>query len=92
MTDAINRLAEYEDLEEQGLLVRLPCKVGDKVWYLKDYGFKRYRVEEMEVVGFNFSRYDHMIIVIGKYNEYADVIYKIKSEAEKRLLELKGEE
>lgn len=24
-----NKLAEYEDLEEQGLLVRLPCKVGD---------------------------------------------------------------
>lgn len=23
------KLAEYEDLEEQGLLVRLPCKVGD---------------------------------------------------------------
>lgn len=27
-----NKLAEYEDLEKQGLLVRLPCKVGDTVW------------------------------------------------------------
>ena len=26
---ASEKLAEYEDLEEQGLLVRLPCKVGD---------------------------------------------------------------
>ena len=26
------KLADYEDLEEQGLLVRLPCKVGDTVW------------------------------------------------------------
>ena len=25
----VNRLAKFEDLEEQGLLVRLPCKVGD---------------------------------------------------------------
>ena len=24
----VNRLAKFEDLEEQGLLVRLPCKVG----------------------------------------------------------------
>lgn len=24
------KLAAYEDLEEQGLLVRLPCKVGDE--------------------------------------------------------------
>lgn len=30
------KLQEYEDAEEQGLLLRLPCKVGDtvyKVWY-----------------------------------------------------------
>ena len=27
-----NKLATYEDLEEQGLLVRLPCKVGDTVY------------------------------------------------------------
>lgn len=25
----LEKLADYEDLEEQGLLVRLPCKVGD---------------------------------------------------------------
>lgn len=29
---AARKLAEYEDLEEQGLLVRLPCKVGDTVY------------------------------------------------------------
>lgn len=29
---AIEKLADYEDLEEQGLLVRLPCKLGDTVW------------------------------------------------------------
>lgn len=28
----INKLSEYEDLEEQGRLVVLPCKVGDTVW------------------------------------------------------------
>ena len=28
------RLAAYEDAEEQGLLVRLPCKVGDTVWVI----------------------------------------------------------
>lgn len=30
--DVMNALADYEDLEEQGLLVRLPCKVGDTVY------------------------------------------------------------
>lgn len=28
----VNRLAKFEDLEEQGLLVRLPCKAGDIVY------------------------------------------------------------
>lgn len=27
-----NKLGEYERAEEDGLLVRLPCKVGDTVW------------------------------------------------------------
>jgi hypothetical protein len=31
--DCFERLAQYEDAEEQGLLVRLPCKVGDTVYY-----------------------------------------------------------
>lgn len=34
MLDACKKLAEYEQLEEQGLLVRLPCKVGTEVYYI----------------------------------------------------------
>lgn len=29
---AAEKLADYEDAEEQGLLLRLPCKVGDTVY------------------------------------------------------------
>jgi len=32
LTDALNKLADYEDAEENGLLVHLPCKVGDTVY------------------------------------------------------------
>lgn len=31
------KLGEYEDLEEQGLLLKLPCKVGDDVWCIEEY-------------------------------------------------------
>ena len=31
-SDAVDKLGEYEDAEEQALLVRLPCKVGDTVY------------------------------------------------------------
>ena len=41
MIDACKKLAEYEQLEEQGLLVRLPCKEaytqsGDYVYLIDD--------------------------------------------------------
>jgi hypothetical protein len=29
--NAIDKLAYYEELEEQGLLIKIPCKVGDAV-------------------------------------------------------------
>lgn len=32
ISDALKKLADYEDLEEQGRLVKLPCKVGDTVY------------------------------------------------------------
>ena len=36
---AIQKLAEYEDLDEQGLLLRLPCKVGDRLYRIDFLGF-----------------------------------------------------
>lgn len=33
--EAIDKLAIYEDLEEQGKLLKLPCAVGDSVWFIK---------------------------------------------------------
>lgn len=33
-TDIIDKLAEYEDLEEQNRLIKLPCAVGDVVYHL----------------------------------------------------------
>ena len=34
--NALEKLAEYEDLEEQGLLLRLPCKLGDDFYWISD--------------------------------------------------------
>ncbi len=45
------KLGSYEDAEEQGLLLRLPCKVGDTIWFVgndfvNDYEIRRYLVDE----------------------------------------------
>lgn len=42
----LQELKTYEDLEEQGLFVRLPCKVGDTVWVVTSpinvFGYDEY--------------------------------------------------
>lgn len=40
---AFNKLAEYEDLEEKGLLVKLPCKVGDKYFEIVTHFWRERR-------------------------------------------------
>ena len=32
--EAMERLARYEELEEQGLLLKPPCKIGDDVYFI----------------------------------------------------------
>lgn len=32
ISDVLKKLADYEDLEKQGRLIKLPCKVGDTVY------------------------------------------------------------
>lgn len=53
---AIEKLATYEDLEEQGLLVRLPCKVGDMVWD-NDFGYP----ESYEIKAFSYGYCDSYV-------------------------------
>lgn len=38
MADLRERLKEYEDMEEQGRLLKLPCKFGDTVFVKMQYG------------------------------------------------------
>lgn len=45
MADLRERLKHFEDLEEKGLLLKLPCKVGDTV-----YSYEEFYVDEDELV------------------------------------------
>lgn len=50
--DMLNKLAAYEDAEEQGRLVVLPCVVGDKVKdIIADYIFTVQKIETVHVHG-----------------------------------------
>lgn len=53
---AFRKLADYEDAEEQGLLLRLPCKVGDTI-YEVSYENRKYIIREHIVNQFVYIAY-----------------------------------
>ena len=85
-----NKLKEYEDAEEQGLLLKLPCKVGDTI-YLLDYEERKFdeaTVEEIMIdseglfINTDYANYLHTKL------EY---VFLTKVEAQTALEKMKGE-
>ena len=37
LADCLTKFKDYQQLEEQGRLVKLPCKIGDDVWFVPSY-------------------------------------------------------
>ena len=93
----IKKLATYEDLEEQGLLVRLPCKVGDILFRINKGA--RNPIIKMKVSRITIISKSYNIKAIeedrGEVLFSNDVIgikvFPTREEAEKKLEEMKNE-
>lgn len=48
-SEALDKLGAYEDAEDQGLLVRLPCKVGDTVYSQRKNGILEQTVDYISI-------------------------------------------
>lgn len=91
----IKKLADYEDLEEQGLLVRLPCKVGD-IMFRINKGAKN-PVIELTVTQIDITTRSYNLEVIDRdygelmcfKNDIGRTIFLTREEAEKKLEEMK---
>ena len=95
-----NKLAEYEDLEEQGRLLRLPCKVGDTV-YVIHYIDRRYVICSHVISKFVIMpyRFPRVQIYFEKENGFItsdfegqvnENLFFTKEEAEAKLKEMEG--
>ena len=86
------KLKEYEDLEEQGLLIRLPCKVGTKELYIIDEYEEIYYLDADEVTikrfptGTIIFEYDSYEL---EYKDFGKTVFLTKEEAERALEERK---
>ena len=88
----IKKLATYEDLEEQGLLARMPCPIGTTVWDICGMD-----IRENVVSGLEYDKDDKG----GKWFLWANedeclgelnvLVFLTHEKAEKKLEELKNE-
>lgn len=101
---ALEKLADYEDLEEQSLLMRLSCKVGDTVWdndfgYPESYEIKAFSygycdsyVEpdiEDQII-FYYENYSGSITGAFPMSEIGKTVFLTREEAENKLEEMKN--
>lgn len=108
ISDALEKLADYEDLEEQGRLVKLPCKVGDIVYCIFN-GYTKCTHSNEEFDEYNCqgceyecdSKKENYVQDMGAYsldwivtnlNNFGKTVFLTKSEAEAKLKELRGGE
>lgn len=99
----LEELKSYKELEEQGLLVRLPCKVGDTVWdndfgYPESYEIKAFSygycdsyVEpdiEDQII-FYYENYSGSITGAFPMSEISKTVFLAREEAEKALEEMR---
>ena len=100
MSDIYEKLAHYEDMEEHGRLIELPCAVGDTVWEIDEYaaGFKArpmtvLSIKLKENKGFVYTAYsderDNFVRGYG-FDDFGEILFLTKEEAEAKLKELEG--
>ena len=93
---AITKLAEYEDLEEQGLLLRLPCKVGSMVYEIKK-DLNQMKRETIEHNGHYYHRNIDVYYIaqvtfeIEDFAELGKTVFITKEEAEQALAKIEKE-
>ena len=94
------KLREYENLEEQGLLLRLPCKVGDTIYevsyenrefvikehIVKEFIYRTYRFPRIEI----YCENENCFFVCNNIGKLDECLFLTQAEAEQKLKEMEG--
>lgn len=93
-----NKIGEYEELEEQGLLIKLPCKLGDALYTIEvwddtnEYKIYEYSFDGIETGGLRLM-YHHNPedICTVAYEELGNKVFVTREAAEQALEKVKME-
>lgn len=92
--EIINKLAEYEDLDEQNLLFRLPCNAGDIVYAIDGKNIQTLKAKndialisgELCIFAENCHYADYI-----SYDMVGKTVFLTQEEAEQKLKEMEGD-
>lgn len=79
VAELLEELKSYKDLEEQGLLVRLPCKVGTEVYYI------------LGIPNKTPCAIDKCVFGLSDIDKIGESLFLTREEAEKKLEEMKND-
>ena len=77
MTSICEKLGKYEDLEEQGRLIKLPCKVGTDIYYI------------LGIPNETPCTIDSCVFKLSDIHKIGKTLFLTKAEAEAKLKELR---
>lgn len=89
----LDKLAYYEDLEEQGKIIVIPCEIGDTVFCIDELNFM---INECIVARIELDIFSHLVIVCEDkkirgmrhgytVNSFGKIIFKSREKAEEGL-------
>lgn len=100
--DCVQKLGEYETLEELGLLMRLHCNVGSKIWIItkpQNYSIGKYKEtilqypQEGKVESITISKNGVLYHIKGRtYSDFdfGKKVFLFKEDAEQQLKEMEN--
>ena len=86
--EALEKVENYKDLEEQGLLLRLPCKIGDTAYWIDDYEIYSDKVNEFEIRKENGEYIFCIAWMDFKADDFGKKVFFSREEAEQKLKEM----
>ena len=100
-TSVCEKLGKYEDLEQQGLLLRLPCKIGDTIYevsyenrefvikehIVKEFIYRTYRFPRIEI----YCENENGFLACNNIGKRDECLFLTKAEAEQKLKEMESD-
>lgn len=94
--EALKRLKDYEDAEEQGLLLRLPCKVNDKIFaIIYDYEKDTEVIKESMIIEVtqNVNGWFFKSLIPApafRLHDFGKIVFLTREAVEAKLKEMEG--